>query len=127
MIVQTSRRSLLRLLSSAPFAAAPALAAPTAETDPFTPAEYLNEMQAIGWRAVAACWHGNPQSVIEYGPRDERHGSIENRIAFMRIQARVPAGDFWRRTSRYLFDLGLREEVGPHYRPARSADEGATA
>jgi hypothetical protein len=74
-------------------------------------------MQAIGWYPVADVRHGGyGGGVIEYGPRgadglpDERLYR-ESFPAFCRIQSRCHGADFFRRTGRYLFDLGLREEV----------------
>jgi len=90
--------------------ATPASAAPTG---PLTPAEYLAEMRAIGWSAVALCRRGAPVHVCEYQPADERKYTAENQFAFRLIQRRVSesGADFWKRTSVYLFSLGLREDL----------------
>lgn len=96
-------------------AVAPVSKALPASTLPLTsPAEYLAEMRAIGWSPVASVYRGEPQHVIEYGPEDEFE--FDNSwSAFARLQWRIDPDslDFWPRVSRYLFDLGLREDVGP--------------
>ena len=114
-----SRRWFMSLAAGAPAAAIGVAAAPSAPALspplplPLTPAEYLAELHAIGWRAVAMCFDGMPRHCIEYGPEDWRQRTPENQYAFALIQRRVSKSgdDFWKRTSRYLFDLGLREEV----------------
>ena len=113
-----SRRSFMSwaalapaVIASVPAASAtPARAAPTG---PLTPAEYLAEMRAIGWSAVALCRRGAPVHVCEYEPADESKYTPENRFAFALIQRRVSKSgdDFWKRTSVYLFSLGLREDL----------------
>jgi hypothetical protein len=77
-------------------------------SEPFTPAQYLAAMNAIGWRAVASCHDGVPVHVIEYAP--EGHSNISD---FWAIQQRIDnsSGEFWKRTSRFLYDQGLREEM----------------
>ncbi len=113
-----SRRSFMSwaasvpaVIASAPVASAtPARAAPTV---PLTPAEYLTEMRAIGWSAVALCRRGEPVHVSERMPADETKYTPENQFAFALIQRRVSVSgaDFWKRTSVYLFSLGLREDL----------------
>jgi hypothetical protein len=110
-----SARVAAATIATAPVSAA--IPAPIVPSGPLTPAEYLREMQAIGWRPVASVLRGKPQHVIEYGPTDSRRGTIENQIAFLNVQNRRPdhslEPDFWKHTSQYLYDLGLREDVGP--------------
>jgi hypothetical protein len=83
---------------------------------PLTPAEYLAEMRAIGCRPVAALHNGKPLSaaVIEYGP-DDATEFFERAQRRLLIQSRVSVSgdDFWERTSAYLHDQGLSEEVYP--------------
>jgi hypothetical protein len=112
-----SRRSFMSWAALAPavIASAPVASATpaTAPTGPLTPAEYLAEMRAIGWSAVALCWRGKPVHVCEYQPPDERKYTPENQFAFGLIQRRVgkSGDDFWKRTSVYLFSLGLRRDL----------------
>lgn len=87
------------------------------------PAEYLAAMEAIGWRATAMFRHLKDgrihrMGVNERGPSRE---AIERTWpSFHAIQLRSPVqlpfdahpGGWWREVWQFLYDRGLREDVG---------------
>jgi hypothetical protein len=126
----TSRRSILRgmlgglgvataVTGAVAVSSIPSLPAATEPVLPITPAEWLAEMHRIGWTAVAGDYRGKPLGVFEYcrdqhgGMDDERW--FDTRDARLQLSRRVHLSgpDFYDRTARYLFDLGLREPIGP--------------
>jgi hypothetical protein len=71
-------------------------------------------MQAIGWRVVASLHDGEPVHVLEYGPADTTaYRKSARRAGLIQSRASKSGPDFWAKTSLYLHDQGLSEEVYP--------------
>lgn len=106
----SSRRSFLGGAAALLAGSAVVKAVPSATVDPagpITPEEWATEMRQNGWTVLAGDFRGQPCGVIERGPG--------NWDVMIRINRRVNSSgpDFYQRAARYLFDLGLRETVGP--------------
>jgi hypothetical protein len=109
-----SRRGFLSAFAVASVVAAAPTIVDAQPIRPIEPAEYLTEMQAIGFRVVAGNFQGRALGVIERRP-DGWDASERVRIGYKRIQLRVQrsGADFYERCAAYLFDRELREDVGP--------------
>jgi hypothetical protein len=71
-------------------------------------------MTAIGWRPVAGDFRGQPLGMIERGPDDWEAGErVSAEVKRIQLRVRRSGPDFYDRCAVYLFNIGLREVVGP--------------
>ena len=81
---------------------------------PITPAEYLAEMEANGWRPITHSVRGKPRGVFEYCVRHKRP-TREDMDLLYGINCRVnrSGDDFYKRTAQHLFEQGRIGRVWP--------------
>jgi hypothetical protein len=110
-----SRRSVLTGLAAlAPASIALAAHAAPDPDRPITPAEYLAEMEANGWRPATDSVRGEPRGVFEYCVRHKLPTREDMNFLYdINCRANRSGDDFYKRTARYLFEQGRIGRVWP--------------
>jgi hypothetical protein len=87
---------------------------------PITPAEYLAEMEAHGWRPLVSIFHGKPlRGVSEWTVRDFPEREDMDFLYYMNCRVRKSGADFYDRAGEYLVKQGRVATFGTERQVAR--------
>lgn len=110
-----SRRAVLAGAASLPVAALNPTPAPALESSPISPADYIRDMEALGFRLIGVL-DSNERPVhwieeCDSAKQSKPLGSLDRKIALLRLRHRVPQpdNDFQLGVARLLAERGTVE------------------